>query len=226
MRGVSLTHPVLPRLFCKESFSYTSRASFLFFLFYILFCFIGEFLLNIPYWLHFSVRSFSCTSNVGFILFGGVPLTHSMLASFLSGEFLLNIPCSLFFFFFFNLGSFSYTSHADFVFNCGVSVTRPVVPSFLSREFLLHIPCCPDLYARSFSYISRACILFFFFSSFFFFFFFFFFKYFILLGEFLLHIPCRLHFYMGSFSYTPRAGFNLISGVSLPHPILVSFLSG
>ena len=207
MRGVSLTHPVLPRLFCKESFSYTSRASFLFFLFYILFCFIGEFLLNIPYWLHFSVRSFSCTSNVGFILFGGVPLTHPMLASFLSGEFLLNIPCSLFFFFsfFLNLGSFSYTSHADFVFNCGVSVTLPVVPSFLSREFLLHIPCCPDLYARSFSYLSRACILFFFFSSFFFFFSFFLIFYFIggvsithpvpasfLYGEFLLHPPCWL----------------------------------
>ena len=46
---------------------------------------------------------------------------------------------------------------------------------------------------------------------------------FFLSEEFLLHIPCWLHFNRGSFSYTPRAGFILIGGVSLTHPVLASF---
>ena len=55
-----------------------------------------------------------------------------------------------------------------------------------------------------------------------------------LFGEFLLHIPCWRHFYLVSFSDTSRAVlFFLVSfpgsfswGVSLTHPLLVSFLSG
>ena len=49
-----------------------------------------------------------------------------------SGEFLLHIPCWIYF----SVGSFSYTSIADFVFMWGVSLTHPVLPSFLSGKYL------------------------------------------------------------------------------------------
>ena len=190
--GVSLTHPVLNLPFCGE-FTHPLQTSFL----------CGEFLLYIPICLHFyperfSYRScvsffflsfiflfifylgsFSYTSHAGFIFIGGVSLTHPVLASFLSGEFLLHIPCWLRFYFIFififYLGSFSYTSHVGFTFLWGVSLTHPELASFFSSfsgEFLFHIVL----------------------GSF-------------LLGEFLLHIPCWLHFYIGSFLYTSRAGF-------------------
>ena len=48
----------------------------------------------------------------------------------------------------------------------------------------------------------------------------------ILFGEFLLHIPCWLHWYAGSFSYTFRAGFTIVWGVSVTHPMLALILSG
>ena len=151
----------------------------------------------------------------------GDSLTHSVLDSFLSMEFLLNIPCR----FRFYVGSFSYTPHADFVFMQGVSSTHTVLASFssgefllhipcwfllLSREFLLHIPCWLHFYLGSLSYTSRACFDFYagvsltdpVLASIFFFFFFFF-----LSGKFLLHIPCWLHFCLGSFSYTSRDYF-------------------
>ena len=53
---------------------------------------------------------------------------------------------------------------------------------------------------------------------------------FFLSGEFLLHISCCYHFYAWSLSYTTRGGFISSSffkfrGVSLTHPVLVSFLS-
>ena len=155
-----------------------------------------------------------------------------MLASFLSGEFLLHIPCWLHFYLgsfsqlhipcwlYFNAGSFSYTSHVDFVFKLEVSLTHPLLPSFLYGEFLLHTPCCLHFYAGSFSYTSHPSLLFFFFL----------YIYILftnkqtknlwgvslkhlvqvcfLSGEYLLHIPCWLQFYLGSFSYTSRAGFN------------------
>ena len=44
-----------------------------------------------------------------------------------------------------------------------------------------------------------------------------------LCGEFLLHIPCCLHFYAESFSYTSCAALIFMQGVSLTHPVLVSF---
>ena len=42
-------------------------------------------------------------------------------------------------------------------------------------------------------------------------------------GEFLLHIPCWLLFHLGSFSYTSCAGFIMIWGVTLTHPMLPLF---
>ena len=93
-----------------------------------------------------------------------------MLASFVFGEFLLHIPCWIYFsvgsfyytshagfiflwgvslthpmlasFLFFNLGSLPYTSRAGFIFKRGVSFTHPVLALVLSWEFLLHIPAC------------------------------------------------------------------------------------
>ena len=113
--GVSLTHLMLFKTSKQKtggSFSYISRAGFFSFLFFFFF---------------FS-----------FFFVGGLSLTHLVLASFLSGKFLLHtqwwlhfsagfllhIPCRLHFY----LGSFSYISDAGFF-------------SFSSVEFLLHIPC-------------------------------------------------------------------------------------
>ena len=159
MWGVSLTHPVLASFLC------------------------GEFLLHIPCWLHFYVGSFSYTSRAGFIFMWGVSLTHPVLASFLCGEFLLHIPCCLdsyegaslqhpvlvsfflfsFFlsFFFFYLGSFSYTSLAGFIFIWGVCLTHLVLALFLSGEFLLNIPCWIYIYVGCFSYTSMLASFFF-----------------------------------------------------------------
>ena len=133
----------------------------------------GEFLSHIPCWLQFYLGSFSYTScsalslhlgsfsyksRAGFDIIWGVSLTHPVLASILSGEFLLHIPCWLQFYlgsfsytsragFFFHVGSFSETSRAGYNFNWGVSLTHPVLASILSGEFLVHIPCWPHLYA-------------------------------------------------------------------------------
>ena len=258
MRGVSLTHSVLSH---SRSFSYTSHAGFFsyfyyyyyyyyYYLFFLIWgfllhiacsfpfyigwvslthtvlasCLSREFLLHLPYRLKFHGGSSSYTSHAGLTFLWGVSLTHPMLAFFLS---------------FFNLRSFSYKSRDGFIFiwglslthpeltfvMWGVSPTHPVLPSVLCGEFVLHIPCCLDLYARCFSYTSRAGFVFFFFfflilgvslthpvlSS-------------LLCGEFLLHILCCLHFYVGSFSYTSRAVFTSMWGLSLTHPVLTSSL--
>ena len=71
-----------------------------------------------------------------------VSLAHPMLALFLSGEFLLHIPCWLNF----SVGSFSYTFHAGLIFLCGVSLTHPMTASFSNPG--------------SFSYTSRALFIF------------------------------------------------------------------
>ena len=68
----------------------------------------------------------------------GHSLTHPILALFLSGEFLLYIPCWLHF----HLGIFAYTSHAAFIFIWGVSLKHPILHSPFCGEFHLHIPCC------------------------------------------------------------------------------------
>ena len=176
--GVSLTHPMLVLFLC------------------------GEFLLHIPCWLLLllllllffclNLWNFSYTSRAGFIFMRGVSLTNPVLALFLSGEFLLHIPCLLFI----SVGSLSYTSLVGFS------------PSLLSW---LHF------YAGSFSYTSRAGFFFFFFFFLFYLGSFFYtspagfiFRWGVSLthpmlvwffcGEFLLQIPCWLHIYAGSFS--------------------------
>ena len=154
----------------------------------------GEFLLHILCWLHFYQVSFSYISRAGFIFIWGVFLKHPMLASFSSGEFfsytflflsqefLLHIPCWLYF----SLGSFSYTSHVGFIFLWGVSLTHPTLASFFSLGMSLTHPMLA-------SFVST---------------------------EVLLHIPCSLCFYAGSFSYTSHAAFIILQGVSLTHPML------
>ena len=114
-------------------------------------------------------------------LIWGVSLTHPVLALFLSGEFLLHIPCLLYFY----LGSFSYTSHAGFFlfFSSGEFLLSPASFICIRGVSLTH----PVLaYLGSFSYTSRAAFFFFIWGvslthpmlALFFF------------GEFLLHIPC------------------------------------
>ena len=155
-----------------------------------------------PCWLHFYLGSFSYTSHAGVIFISGVSLTDPVLASLLSGEFLLHIPCWHHFY----LGSISYTSRAGFIFiwgvsithpvlaffilMCGVSLTHPVLALFLCGEFLLHIPRCLNLYLGNLSYTSHAFFI---------------------------------YFLSGSFSYTSHAGFVFIWGVSITHPMLASF---
>ena len=207
--GVSLTHPVLASFLCREFLLHIPC--------WLHLC--GEFPLHIPCWLHFYLGSFCYTSHAGFIFLWGVSLTHPMrasifnlgsfsytsragfifiwevsltdpmLACFLPGEFLLHIPCWLYFsvwsFFYiiipcwlyFSVGSFSYTSRAGYIFTWGVSLTHPVLATFLPGEFLLHIPCwlyfcCVEFLLHNYTMLA----LFF-------------------CGEFLLHIPCRLFFF-------------------------------
>ena len=163
----------------------------------------------------------------------GVSLTHPILPLFLSGEFLLHIPCWLLLFFsprflfsffylgsfsytyrtglIFSWGSFSYTSHDGFIFIGGVSLTHPVLASFLSGEFLLHIPCWFRVFFIGGVSLTHPLL-----ASF-------------ISGEFPLHIPCRFFFfffffyYLGSFSYTSHDGFTFLWGVSLTHPVLAFF---
>ena len=133
-----------------------------------------------------------------------------MLASFLSGEFLLHIPCWLRLFNLFlsvefvlhipcwtvfSVGSFSYRFIADFVLMWGVSLTHPVLAS---------------------------SFFFFFFS---FFFFSFSFLYLFYLGSFPYTSPVGFFSFLclGSFSYTSHVGFTILWGVSLTHSVMASF---
>ena len=99
----------------------------------------------------------------------GVSLTHPVLASFLSGEFLLHIPCWIYF----SEGSFSYTSRVGFFsssfflffffffFLSGEFLLHiPYWFNYLLGEFLLYIPYWVHFYQRCFSYTS--CVDFFF----------------------------------------------------------------
>ena len=89
------------------------------YIFYLYFL-SGEFLLHIPRWLYFSVGSFSYTSHACLIFLWGVSLTHPVLASYLCGEFLLNVRYWLFIW--------------------GVSLTHPVLAFYFCGAFVLHIP--------------------------------------------------------------------------------------
>ena len=176
-----LTHPMLALFFCGEkhagflhiscwlhfylgSFSYTTRAGFIFIWgvslthpVFTLF-FSGEFLLHFPCW-HFKknqkiwgvplthpmLASFLCgefllTHSVlasSFLFIWGVSLTHPTLALFLPEVFLIHILCRLHFY----LGSFSYTSCAGFIFLWGVSLTHRMIALFFCGKFLLHFSC-------------------------------------------------------------------------------------
>ena len=155
----------------------------------------------------------------------GVSLKHPVPTSFLCGEFLLHIPCCLYFYvgsfsyisraaFIFiwwvslthlvldSLGSFSYTSHAHFILMWGLCLTHPVLALFFIWGVSLTRPMLDLLFC----------------------------------GEFLLHIPCwlflllpnlgslsdicSLHLYLRRLSYTSSAGFIFIWGVYLTHPML------
>ena len=180
--------------------------------------------MDIPCWIYFSVGSLSYTSIADFVfmcfyLFYMGSFTYTSRAFFfffLSGEFLLHIPCWLHFYlwrfsytsrcgFVFvvvvvvNLGSFSYTSRAGLFFIGRVSLTHPMLVSYLLEEFLLHILCWLHFYLES----SPSPPPFF------------------LSGEFLLHIPCWIYFSVSSFSYTSRSAFIFIRGVSLIHHVMV-----
>ena len=145
-----------------------------------------------------------------------------MLASILSGEFLLHTLSWLHLY----AGSFSYTSRARSFF---------LFFFFLSGEFLLYVPCLLDFSLGCFSDTSHAVFNFIWRVSL---------THpvlvsvfslgvsltypvltLVLSGEFLLHIPCWLQFYLGSLSYTSRAGLNFIWGVSFIHTVLASILS-
>ena len=126
---VSLTHPVFVSFFFSflGSFYYTSRAGLIL---------SGEFLLHIPCWLNFYFGSFSYTSHTGFIFLWVVCLTQShagfnyirgLLALLFCSEFLLHIPCYLYF----CAGSLSDSSRAAFIFMRGISFTYPNLLSFL-----------------------------------------------------------------------------------------------
>ena len=114
-----------------------------------------------------NLGSFSYTSHAGFIFIWGVSLTHPVLASFSSGEFLLSILYWVHFYlgsfshtscagFYCYLGSFSYTSCVGFIFVWAVSLTHPMLALFFCGEFLLHIPRSLHFYLGSFSYTSHA----------------------------------------------------------------------
>ena len=141
------------------SFSYTAHAGF--FSFFNL----GRFLTH-PMLVSFVIMGVFLTYSViaSLIFIGGVSFTYSVIASFLSEEFLLHMPCWLHFY----LGNFCCTSRAVFVFMQGISLTHPKLtsfkkiffdegvflthpklpsflcgdlPRFLCWEFFSHIPC-------------------------------------------------------------------------------------
>ena len=120
--------------------------------------------------LPFYLDSFSHTSHADFVFMWGVSLTQPVLASFLSGEFLLHIPPWRRF----DLGSFSYTSRAGFIFMSGASLTHPVLALILSAN-LSYISHVGFIFIGGVSLTHPMLVLF-------------------LCEEFLLHIPYWLDF--------------------------------
>ena len=120
---VSLTHPVLT--LTRWSFSYTSCADF-----DSMGVSLTHPVLTLTRW------TFSYTSHTAFIFIWVVSLTHPVLAFFPSPLWSFSYTSRADFFIW---RSFSYTSRADF-FIGGVSLAHPVLISLL-EEFLLHIPC-------------------------------------------------------------------------------------
>ena len=141
MWGVSLTHRVLASFFsiCGVSLKHRKLIKkiiiieeFLLHIITISFFNLGCFCYTSSaggfFWLYFYLGSFSYTSRADFNFIRGFSLTHLMLASFSSEEFLLHIPC----WFYLYAGNLSYTSHAAFIFVEGVCLTHPSPSSFLA----------------------------------------------------------------------------------------------
>ena len=153
-RGVSLTHSVLSSILCREfilhiprchnfylgSFSYTSRAGFIFICGVSLtHTMLTSFVMRVVFFTHPVLSWFLCKE---FLL-----LCKEFLL--LCKEFLLHNPCWL---------NFFYTSRSgmssDFI--RGVSLTHPALASFSSGELLLHIPCWRHFYLENISHTSCA----------------------------------------------------------------------
>ena len=122
--AVSLTLPVLALLFCGV------------FLLHIQCCFLSFFLPFFQFFFSFFFFFFFffffwgvplTNPELVALFIAGDPLTHPVLASFLSGEFLFHIPCWLHFY----VGSFSDTSHAGFTFIWLVCLTHPMLALLL-----------------------------------------------------------------------------------------------
>ena len=128
--GVLLQIPCWLCFIHLGSFSYTSRADFVF-----------NWGISLPHpeRASYLISGVSPTQPVMALFFSVGSVSHTSYGGFL-----------------FNLGSFSYTSHAGFILSgecllqipCwilfliwGVSLTHPTLPLFLCGEFLLHIPC-------------------------------------------------------------------------------------
>ena len=201
--GVSLTHPVLGLVLSADLLLHIP-CGFL----------LGEFLLHIPWYLHFYAGSFSYTSRAGFPFYQ-LTFSYTSHDGFLLDEFLLHIPCWLYFY----LGIFSYTSHAGFIFICWVSLTQPMPASFSNPgSFSYTSPCCFHFYLQNLSNIP-CCFIFIWGVSL---------TYpmltLFLCGELLLHIPRWRKFYWFCFFFYNIFFLILSSEVSLIHPVFVSFL--
>ena len=135
------------------SFSYTSRAGFIFIwevsLTHSVLAsfFIWGVSLTHPgsCWFISYMGSFCCTFRAGCNFIWGVSLTYTMLALFFCGEKLLR-------------ETLTQTVLASFLI-WGVSLKHPVLASFLSGEFLLNSPCWLHFKVGSFSYTSRAAFI-------------------------------------------------------------------
>ena len=103
----------------------------------------------------YYLASFADTSRAGFSFVWGVSLTDPVLTSYLSGDFLLHIPCWLHF----CLGSFSYISRADFIFIGGFCYTSRADLIFVWGVSLTH-PMLASFVHGCFSYTSDAVFIF------------------------------------------------------------------
>ena len=130
-------------LFLKNlwSFYYTSRAGFYVWgvslTHHMLALYLsGEFLIHIPFWLHFYLGSFSYTSHACFNFLWGISFTSHVgfkkrYIYIYIGEFLLHIPCWLHFY----AGSFADSSRSGFISIWGVSLTHPMLALLLLLLF-------------------------------------------------------------------------------------------
>ena len=139
--GPSVTQPMLASFFIGGSFSYTSHADFVFIWGSFSYTSRAGFIFIWEVWLN--------TSRAGFNFMRVLSLTHPTPASFLSGEFLLHVPCC--FYFYFYGGNCSYTSHAALIYFARSLSDITWYIHFLYGEFLLHNPSWLHFYVGSLS---------------------------------------------------------------------------